>query len=118
MERGEQAQLLRQVLQVPKGHRTFNRWLRYHPGAYCQKWGNTMVWPKPVPTLLGLCDVLPFLDTVGHMARGHGGRPSSGPAHPHHELFQAMERFLHTFKQCRGDVGPPFSVCAGVGSNS
>jgi hypothetical protein len=104
MERGEQAQLLRQVLQVPEGHRTFNRWLRYHPNATHVRWGNKVVWARQVRTLLGQHDVLPFLDTVGHMARGRRGRQSWGPAHPHHEIFQVMERFLRAFKQCRGDV--------------
>jgi len=89
LERGELAQLLRRVLQVPEGHRTFNRWLRYHPNATYLRWGNKVIWAKEVRTLLGMHDVLPFLDTV------------SGPEH---ELFQVMERFLRAFKQCRADV--------------
>lgn len=44
-----------------------------------------MVWAREVRTLLGVHDVLPFLDTVGG---------------PHH----AMVSFLRAFKQCRGDV--------------
>ena len=104
MERGEQAQLLRQVLQAPEGHRTFNRWLRYHPGATYDCWGRRVTCVKRVRTLLGVHDVLPFLDTVGHMARGRGGRQSWGPANPQSDLFPVMERFLRAFKKCRGDM--------------
>jgi hypothetical protein len=102
MNRGEHAQLLRQVLQVPEGHRTFNRWLRCHPATY-DRWGNR-VWSKPVRTLLGLHDVLPFLDTVGHITQGRDGRQWWGPANPQADIFQVMDRFLRAFKQCRGDV--------------
>jgi hypothetical protein len=105
MERGEQAQLLRQVLQVPEGHRTFNRWLRYHPNATYVRWGNKVIWTtRGVRTLLGLHDVLPFLDTVGRMTRSRDGRQWWGPAQPQNDTFQVMERFLRAFKQCRGDV--------------
>ena len=103
MDRGEQAQLLRQVLEVPEGHRTFNRWLRYHPNATYDRWGKR-VWPKPVRTLLGQHDVLPFLDTVGRTTRSRDGRQWWGPGDSHPGIFHDMERFLRAFKQCRGDV--------------
>lgn len=113
LERGEQAQLLRQVLQVPEGHRTFNRWLRYHPNATYYRWGNKVVWAKEVRTLLGVHDVLPFLDTVGRMTRDRRGRQWWVPAEAHRELFHVMERFLRAFKQCRGDL-PATLVALGV----
>lgn len=94
MDRGEQAQLLRQVLQVPEGHRTFNRWLRYHPNATYVRKGNKVIGTREVRTLLGVHDVLPFLDTVG------------GPQ-------QEVLRFLRAFKQCRGDL-PATLLALGV----
>ncbi|HEX8705835.1 MAG TPA: hypothetical protein VF815_43775 [Myxococcaceae bacterium] len=104
MERGEQAQLLRQVLQAPEGHRTFNRWLHYHPAAISDRWGRRVTPVRRVRTLLGVHDVLPFLDTVGRMERGRRGRRSWGPANPQSDLFPLMDHFLRAFKKCRGDV--------------
>jgi hypothetical protein len=104
MDRGEQAQLLRQVLQVPEGHRTFNRWLSYHPDDTYSRWSHKAGCAKPGRVLLGLHDVLPFLDTVGSMSRGRDGRQRWGPADPQAGIFHRMERFLRAFKQCRSDV--------------
>jgi hypothetical protein len=103
LERGEQAQLLRQVLQAPDGHRAFNRWLRYAPPGNCTCWDRPMAHPK-VRTLQGVHDVLPFLDTVGSMSRGRHGQQWWGPIHAQFAYFEAMDRFLRAFKQCRGDV--------------
>jgi hypothetical protein len=103
LDRGEHAQLLRQVLQVPDGHHTLNRWLRYHPNAGGQRWGKRWVFPR-VRTLQGVHDVLPFLDALGQVTRGHKGWREWGPAHPHFVCFQAMDRFLRAFKKCRGEV--------------
>ncbi|HYO59042.1 hypothetical protein [Archangium sp.] len=99
MDRGEQAELLRALLQAPGGQRAFNRWLQAHhvieyrqekrrrpcpcePGCTVMETVNVPVGNTRARVLLGLHDVLPFLT----------------------EQHQAMNAFLRAFKAHHGDV--------------
>jgi hypothetical protein len=86
LERGEVAQLLRRVCVTPGAHRLFNRVLR---AAVVHDQQARPV-PMSVRPLLGLHDVLPFLDDV---ERGWDMRP----------LRAAVDRFCREFKGQRFD---------------
>lgn len=120
LDRGEYAELLREVVRTG-GHRLFNKFVLarhvtragcveyrrpdpHHPGRFIEE--LALARPQSLRLLLGLHDVLPFLDTVGSWGRRmKGGRQRfTVPASEHHGAFVAMDRFLRAFKQHRGDL--------------
>lgn len=120
LDRGEYAELLRGVLRAG-GHGLFNRWLRarhiaHHEkrpskgpapvdwGRYTQKKVRLRVGAIEPRLLLGMHDVLPFLDTVGHRASMRRTVTYYGPSATNREAFAAMDEFLRAFKQNRGDL--------------
>ncbi|XXF78951.1 hypothetical protein P2318_04120 [Myxococcaceae bacterium GXIMD 01537] len=100
LDRGEHAELLREVLRAG-GHALINRWLRARhfaehapstprpsdrPGRFIARRGHGSL---PLPRLLlGPHDVLPFLDAVETCR----------------SMFTAMDQFLRAFKQHRRDL--------------
>jgi hypothetical protein len=116
LNRGEQAELLRALLQAPDGHRTFNRWLQVsHVPQYrmetrrrpcsCEP-GCTLLEAVNVPVgttrprlLLGVHDVLPFLSALWDSPEKNGWRKS-----PHADQLGPVNAFLRAFKKCHGDV--------------
>lgn len=120
LDRGEYAELLREVLRAG-GHGLFNRWLRAWHIARQEKRpsnGSSPVdWSRFTEKkvrlragaleprlLLGMHDVLPFLDAVGRWAPRHRDVPVYRPHATSPEGFQAMDPFLRAFKQSRGDL--------------
>ncbi|WP_404365776.1 hypothetical protein ACIHQR_35500 [Corallococcus coralloides] len=102
-DRGEQARLLRALLQAPEGHRTFNRFLRErHTAASAPR--NQGCWPRqglpPHRPLLGLHDVLPFLDTLTRHPWGNAVRTWGQQEPPAHWV----RLFLQRFKEHRGSI--------------
>jgi hypothetical protein len=119
LNRGEQAERLRAILQTPGGHRAFNRYLqcqhvaRYRtemrrrpctcrPGCTFQETVRVAVSPIRARVLLGVHDVLPFLEALW------GPPPKDprwwSPQGPHAEQMDAVEQFLRAFKRHRGDM--------------
>jgi hypothetical protein len=91
LDRGELAQLLRQLLVLPGMHRAFNQWLQEsfasrHPHVP----GTPLRRTRP---LFGLHDVLTFLDAHS-VCRRCGGFHRGG----HRDTLHAAERFLRAFK--------------------
>lgn len=120
MDRGEYAELLRGVLRAG-GHGLFNRWMRARhiaaaemrrvPEVGSPDWGRYIerkvrlrsgaIEPR---LLLGMHDVLPFLDAVGRWAPRFRTVPAYRPNTVNPEWFTAMDLFLRAFKQSRGDL--------------
>jgi hypothetical protein len=116
LDRGEQAELLRALLQAPGGHRTFNRWLQVsHVPQYqtetrrrpctCEP-GCTLLEAVNVPVsatrprlLLGVHDVLPFLSALWDPPD-----KSRWKRGPHADQLGPVNDFLRAFKRCHGDV--------------
>ncbi len=94
LDPGEQAELLRELLRAPGGHRAFNQWLKcVEP-------------PKGVSArrlLLGEPDVRPFLESLWG-PRGGRSFHGSTPRGPFAWLMSGVEAFLRGFKQHRGDA--------------
>ena len=120
LDRGEYAELLRGLLRAG-GHALFNRWMRARHIAHIEKrssgrpepedWGRYIekkVRLRPGALeprlLLGMHDVLPFLDAVGRWAPRYRSEPAWGPNTKNPEWFNAMDHFLRAFKQSRGDL--------------
>ncbi len=116
LDRGEQAELLRAVLQAPGGHRTFNRWLqvshvpqyqtetrrtpcRCEPGCTILEAVNVPVSATRARLLLGVHDVLPFLSALWDPPEKT--RWGKGP---HADQLGPVNDFLRAFKKCHGDV--------------
>lgn len=107
MDRGEQAQLLRALLEEADGQRTLNRFLRErHPWPRTLNHQSTAPChhrPRALPQyrpLLGAHDVLPFLDSLEPHARGrysHAWGTLTPPVH-------WMRLFLQRFKEHRGHI--------------
>lgn len=119
LDRGEYAELLREVL-CTGGHRLFNTWLRardaartawgwkkalppdpHHPGLLLEKVARLRGSLDAPRLLLGLHDVLPFLDSVGKLSKAYQGRREFLPAT---QAFTAMHQFVRAFKQHRGNL--------------
>ncbi|NBD13777.1 hypothetical protein [Corallococcus silvisoli] len=103
-DRGEQAQLLRALLLKPDGQRTFNRFLRERY-TWASSQCNRAAWPRreglpPHRPLLGVHDVLPFLDTVKPDRWGGSVRVWGMLDPPAHW----MRLFLQRFKEHRGHI--------------
>ncbi|RKI04024.1 hypothetical protein [Corallococcus sp. AB038B] len=103
LDRGEQARLLRALIQEPDGQRTFNRFLRErHACASAPR--NQGSWPgkglPPHRPLLGLHDVLPFLDTLTRHPWGNAVRTWGQQEPPAHWV----RLFLQRFKAHRGHI--------------
>jgi hypothetical protein len=92
MDRGEQAQLLRWLVTLPGMHRAFNRWIQErHAAAHPRRPGERPARTRP---LLGLHDVLPFLD-AHRPCRRCGGYHAGGSfwgARATEELLTAFKR--------------------------
>ncbi len=120
LDRGEYAELLREVLRAG-GHGLFNRWMRARHIAHAEKrpfpgkdpvdwsrFAERKVRLRPGALeprlLLGMHDVLPFLDRVGRWAPRHRDVPVYAPHMTNPEWLLAMDEFVRAFKQSRGDL--------------
>ncbi|WP_224365022.1 hypothetical protein [Hyalangium versicolor] len=103
MDRGEQAELLRSVLGTSGGHKAFNLWLRWRHATWINKWGQPMD-IRPARMLLGVHDVLNFLEEATAHEPSHGRRVTRGTALRDPVLFHATQAFLQAFKKHRGHV--------------
>ncbi|RKG60859.1 hypothetical protein D7X30_08100 [Corallococcus sp. AB011P] len=103
LDRGEQARLLRALIQEPDGQRTFNRFLRERH-AWASAPRNQGSWPRkglpPHRPLMGLHDVLPFLDTLTRHPWGNAVRTWGQQEPPAHWV----RLFLQHFKAHRGHI--------------
>ncbi|RKG91747.1 hypothetical protein [Corallococcus terminator] len=102
MDRGEQAQLLRALLLKPYGHATFNEFLRARYDATTARdlrasRDRQRATLPPHRPLLGMDDVMPFLDSLEPGAGGPHARNWGTWAPPP----QWVCLFLHRFKQYR-----------------
>ena len=103
-DRGEQAALLRKLLEQPDGQHTFNRFLRERH-AWAASPRNAAARPQgaglpPHRPLLGLHDVFPFLDTLKR-TRGDGDARIWGTLEP---PAHWVRLFLQRFKTHRGHI--------------
>ncbi|MBN8229443.1 hypothetical protein JYK02_18185 [Corallococcus macrosporus] len=103
-DRGEQAGLLRRLLEQPDGQRTFNRFLRERH-AWAASPRNVASRPRdgilpPHRPLLGAHDVLPFLDTLKRHPWGNDVRVWGTLDPPAHWV----RLFLQRFKSHRGHI--------------
>ncbi|MFY1831796.1 hypothetical protein ACN47A_38125 [Myxococcus fulvus] len=107
-ERGLLARLLRELLLLPEGQKVFNAHLKR---ACAQGWGRrlghdgrvhvVLNGKRPVRLLLGLHDVLPFLDAIDVCA----GKPRSwGYAHVHSAARGPALDFLKAFHRHKQDL--------------
>jgi hypothetical protein len=120
LDRGEYAELLRGVLRAG-GHERFNRWMQARhiahyelrterrrdpcrPGHFVERTERVHTGSIRARLLLGLHDVLPFLDEVGQWRREYGGARVYRPNGSNPEWFTAMDHFLRTFKANRGHL--------------
>jgi hypothetical protein len=116
LDRGEQAERLRAVLKAAGGHRALNTWLRaryvfyrrhalHAPraldrGCTLERAMQLHLGPTPIRLLLGLHDVLPFLEALwGRRLSRWGIAEDAQP-----EQLHAVDEFIQAFKRCRGDV--------------
>jgi|GEM_PF-2063823 len=107
-ERGLMAQLLRQLLRLPTGQKSFNGYLkRASATRWSRQWGHdgrrhVVLHGGDAPRLLlGAHDVLPFLDDLG--IKSHQVSSWSHPR-PHAPIRPVALKFLRAFHQLGGDL--------------
>jgi hypothetical protein len=97
-DRGHQAELLRQLLALPDGQRTFNAHLKRCTATHA-RWARgrdgrrhlVFLGPRPPRLLLGVHDVLAFLDDLARR-----DTPT--------QVWEAVHAFLRAFHRCHGDL--------------
>ncbi|NTX56663.1 hypothetical protein HUA74_08560 [Myxococcus sp. CA051A] len=108
-ERGLMAQLLRELLRLPTGQKALNSYLkRASATGWSRQWGHdghrhVVLHGSHAPRLLlGVHDVLPFLDDLGFESRlvSYWSRPPR-PEAPTRPLAL---KFLRTFHRLKGDL--------------
>lgn len=118
MDRGEMAELLRELLTQPELHQAFNDWMHKHHVPSFRRWYErrfdpvlgrdvyevrSATEPTPPRKLLGAHDVLPFLRDIHPPPLSQLAARQFLP-HDNPEWLDAARAFLRAFKVCGPDL--------------